>query len=295
MHSERRFTSFEIDLIILYLSRKDTLQRLTLANHFEYKYKLTTPIFSFNKLEFLTLKKLVFKPRLTFNSFSTLRYLRFDDNVEITTKSLKHILTNCPLLKELYLHGKKEIGDKDNGGIAEEDTLTFIELFISSPSLENLEIEKYYMEHFSTLDMPLRLPILLVHLKALYLGVSFMEQHQLLCCFCLIRSSPNLTNFTVKNEQLSESRSIRPHPMRRQSHPQTQCDVTVTVGNGLTMDSLDLQEGSNFKLDHLHKLEMRNFSYLPSEVDLLKLIMNQACVLQKILIELKENYPVTKN
>ncbi|XP_071739622.1 F-box/FBD/LRR-repeat protein At1g13570-like [Rutidosis leptorrhynchoides] len=212
-----RNLSFEIDPIILYLSRKNsTLQRLTLANHSDHRYKLPISFFSFNKLEYLALKKFVCKPPLTFNSFCTLRYLCFYDNVEITTKSLKRILTNCPLLQELYLYGKKENGEKDNGcAIAEEDKLTFVELFESSPRLENLAIEKYYIE----------------------------------------------------NEQSNDSQSI-------------------------AMDFLGLQEHSNFKLYHLNKLVMKNFSNLAIEMEFLKLIVTQAPVLQKIRIELNENFPV---
>ncbi|XP_071735922.1 uncharacterized protein [Rutidosis leptorrhynchoides] len=109
--------------------------------------------------------------------------------------------------------------------------------------------------------MPPKLPISIVNLKHLYLGVSFMEKEELLCCFCLIKSSPNLTDLFLKNEQLDDSPSV-------------------------AMNFLDLQERSNFKLDHLDKFEMINFKNLAIEINILKLVVTQAPVIRKVKIRL---------
>ncbi|GKD71059.1 F-box/FBD/LRR-repeat protein-like protein, partial [Tanacetum coccineum] len=64
-----------------------------------------------------------FEPPSTFNGFSRLKCLRFN-NVEITSKILQRVLSNCTLLTEVVLMGRGRVKDFDG-----ENKFTFVELF----------------------------------------------------------------------------------------------------------------------------------------------------------------------
>ncbi|GKC78120.1 F-box/FBD/LRR-repeat protein, partial [Tanacetum coccineum] len=68
-----------------------------------------------------------FEPPSTFNGFSRLKCLRFN-NVEITSKILQRVLSNCTLLTEVVLMGRGRVKDFDG-----ENKFTFVELFECVP------------------------------------------------------------------------------------------------------------------------------------------------------------------
>lgn len=94
----------EIDQMILYLSRSNTLEQFELVNNSydDNHYKLPYSLESLQKLKHLKLFNFELEPSKTYSGFRMLRRLELYD-VMITTDSLKRFLTNCQLLDELYL------------------------------------------------------------------------------------------------------------------------------------------------------------------------------------------------
>lgn len=94
-------TCVEIDRIIFHLSRKHTVKKLTID--FQYGiYKLPYSLFSFSHLSDLCLVGCSFSHKPTFNGFRRLTSLSLD-GVYISKKTLLHLLSSCPLLKNVTL------------------------------------------------------------------------------------------------------------------------------------------------------------------------------------------------
>lgn len=94
---------FEIDHIILHLSRNHTVKKLSLDLNetyldFIHSYKLPLCAFSLHQLTDLDLNYCDIDHQPTFNGFPSLRSLRLS-YVTISTKALLHLLSHCPLLK----------------------------------------------------------------------------------------------------------------------------------------------------------------------------------------------------
>ncbi|GJX82362.1 F-box/FBD/LRR-repeat protein-like protein [Tanacetum coccineum] len=141
--------------------------------------------------------------------------------------------------------------------------LTFLELFGCLPSVELLVISQYYMKYFGALGFPQKLPTPLDHLTYLFLGVCITEQDELSATLCLINSSPHLEKLYLKLKV-----------------PRT------------SIDFLDIQDSSGFKLDHLEELEMVDFNNLAIEINFLKLVFASSPVLKKVRISLNTEVSV---
>ncbi|XP_071736579.1 F-box/FBD/LRR-repeat protein At1g13570-like [Rutidosis leptorrhynchoides] len=92
----------EFDQIILYLSRRINVKHL-IINNTPSLYKLPTLFFSLQGLESICLKDCNFVPPVTFNGFNKLRSMSFKF-VQISAKALQQVLSNCPLLEDMFLY-----------------------------------------------------------------------------------------------------------------------------------------------------------------------------------------------
>lgn len=90
----------EIDQILAYLSRQNTVMKLTLE--LQNEYKLPSSIFSLHHLTNLSLTFLKIDHEPRFNGFPSLTTLCLK-NVNISKKTLRHLISNCPLLKSFSL------------------------------------------------------------------------------------------------------------------------------------------------------------------------------------------------
>ncbi|XP_071708767.1 F-box/FBD/LRR-repeat protein At1g13570-like [Rutidosis leptorrhynchoides] len=268
--------------ILTFLPIRDALRTSIFSRHWRYKWTNIPKLFIDQDL-IIREKKVTFlseKIKLTniifhillqhtgpIREFTWLNYLEMHFEVD---QSLKRFLSKCPLLEELHLvkcpllEKLHLIELQGNGSIVQEDKLTFFELFNLLPTIKKLSISKHFMKYFVTHDMPPKLPISLVNLKVLHLGVFFMEQDELLSILCMIKSSPNLTNFYIENQRRHDSRTTE-------------------------TETLVLQDCSDLKLDHLDDFKMQNFGNLAVEIDFLKLIVVNSPVLKKVRIEINEN------
>ncbi|XP_035834293.1 uncharacterized protein LOC110886412 [Helianthus annuus] len=122
---------FELDQIILHLSRNHTVKKLRLALDSEYSYKLPLCAFSMHQLTDLDLSHVDIDHQPIFSGFGSLRSLCLY-SVKISKKALLHLLSNCPSLKRFSLLGF--IGHKD---------CTIIELFDCLHVIEDLTIYGY--------------------------------------------------------------------------------------------------------------------------------------------------------
>ena len=90
----------EIDQILAYLSRQNTVMKLTLE--LQNEYKLPSSIFSLHHLTNLSLTFLKIDHEPRFNGFPSLTTLCLK-KVNISKKTLRHLISNCPLLKSFSL------------------------------------------------------------------------------------------------------------------------------------------------------------------------------------------------
>ncbi|KAI3826420.1 hypothetical protein L1987_00468 [Smallanthus sonchifolius] len=118
-------TCVEIDHIISYLSRNNTVKKLTL-NIGEYRLPLS--LFLFDHLTDLYLISCDLDHQPPFNGFYSLTNL-FIEFVTTTKSTLLHLLSNCPLLKSLT------VNTDDIQGV---DDFTVTNLFECFPMVENL-------------------------------------------------------------------------------------------------------------------------------------------------------------
>ena len=91
----------KIDHILTHLSRKTSIKKLKLNFAFA-GYRLPSSIFSFRQLTDLCLIGCSFDHHLTFDGFGSLTSL-YLLGVFISTKTLLHLLSSCPLLKTVIL------------------------------------------------------------------------------------------------------------------------------------------------------------------------------------------------
>lgn len=93
---------FEIDQLILHLSRNHTVKKLTLDFDDVSLYKLPLCAFSLHELTDLSLGYIDLDHQPIFSGFGSLKTLCLN-NVKISTKPLLHLLSNCPSLMRLTL------------------------------------------------------------------------------------------------------------------------------------------------------------------------------------------------
>lgn len=92
----------EVDLLVLFLLR-NSVEKLTLY-FWKDEYKLPSSLFPCLQLTHLDLAYCLFKPPPTFNGFSGLTSLEFDE-VSFDAKTFESFVSSSPLLERLTLDG----------------------------------------------------------------------------------------------------------------------------------------------------------------------------------------------
>uniref|UniRef100_A0A251RNP1 Putative F-box domain, Leucine-rich repeat domain, L domain-like protein n=1 Tax=Helianthus annuus TaxID=4232 RepID=A0A251RNP1_HELAN len=182
---------FEFEQIILHLSRNHIVRKLELdASELEsHGYKLPISVFALHHLKELDLFSFTIELPSIFNGFGNL------NDGEISTQTLRHLLSNCPTLKSLHLY----IGHSD-------DKCTINELLKCLPVIEELSISSDVCELLVLDSDPQELPISLIHLKVLHLeGMSFIEDSKSAFLLVLIKCSPNLERICLNVNDITIS------------------------------------------------------------------------------------------
>ncbi|KAI7734731.1 hypothetical protein M8C21_015438 [Ambrosia artemisiifolia] len=182
---------FELNQIILHLSRNHAVKKLKLEFDDVYLYMLPLCAFSLHQLTDLDLSYVGIYHQPIFSGFGSLRCLRLY-YVSISTKALLHLLSNCPSLKKLTL--LVYVGGKD---------CTIIELFECLPVIEHLTIygENCHTKWLVLDSVPEELSTSLIHLKYFcFKEMSLDDDHHLNFLALLIKCSPNLEKIELESE-----------------------------------------------------------------------------------------------
>ncbi|MFS7999899.1 putative F-box domain, leucine-rich repeat domain superfamily, F-box-like domain superfamily [Helianthus anomalus] len=205
----QRYNYFEFYQIILHLSRKHTVKKLTLDGHDDSEYiwyKLPESVFTLHHLTDLCLSTFEIDHPSIFKGFGSLRRLDLSD-VKISTKTLLHLLSNCPSLKNLslvstHMNIRSHVMDFHNlseyRNVLQDiwepgDKCTINELLKCLPVIEDLTMSGDVSEWLVLDSVPKELPTSLIHLKYLCLNqVCLVGPHGSAFLLCLIKYSPNL-------------------------------------------------------------------------------------------------------
>ncbi|XP_071734447.1 F-box/FBD/LRR-repeat protein At1g13570-like [Rutidosis leptorrhynchoides] len=177
----------EFDQLIGHLSMKNTLQMLSIEMLNEDSLPLS--IFSMQQLTKLSLRIFCINHYSNIKGFKNLTNLYLRD-VKISTKTLLHIVSSCPLLKSftLFIH---DILGNDKSSISD--------LIECLPIIERLIIHTGVYDRFYFDSLPPREQLIsLVHLKYLHIDdMCSYYSDDLPMFFHLIRSSPNLETVSL--------------------------------------------------------------------------------------------------
>ncbi|GJR27359.1 F-box/FBD/LRR-repeat protein-like protein [Tanacetum coccineum] len=175
-------TCVEIDQVISYLSRMNTVKKLTLE--LSLGYKLPLSFFSLHQLTDLSLVFCNVGYQPTLNGFGNLTSLHME-HVEIDKETLLRFLSNCPLLKSITV-------DMVSRNIGFE-TFTTIQLFECLPVIEQVTFSSTFLLCFFQDVVPRQLTASLLHLEYVCLeGIWYRDTFVLPFIALLLRSSPNL-------------------------------------------------------------------------------------------------------
>ncbi|GJX19732.1 F-box/FBD/LRR-repeat protein-like protein [Tanacetum coccineum] len=260
--SIQNHTCVEIDRIIFHLSRKYTVKKLTID--FQYGiYELPYSLFSFSHLSDLCLVGCCFSHKPTFNGFRRLRSLSLD-GVYTSQKTLLHLLSSCPLLKNATL-------EIDSVYHLSDESTTIINLFESLRTIESLCIPFSVLKSFVHDRTPREFPALLSHLKYFFTHeIPFTQKCGLSFLVLLIRNSPNLEKLEIDNRELDEDDSGMEDEL-----------CTEDELYSFTVDSYP-----DIWLEHLNEVHFRGFKDWGNELNFLKLILAKSPVLKKVEITL---------
>ncbi|KAF5754771.1 putative F-box-like domain superfamily protein [Helianthus annuus] len=253
-------TYFEIDQIILHLSRNHTIMKLRLDFLGLSSYRLPLSFFSLRHLTDLYLEYCDIGHEPTFNGFGNLTSLSLS-KLSISRKSLLHLLSNCPSLKSFSLF----IDDEEFYG---HERPNIMELFKSLPVIEHLTTWGYVAPSFLVDSVPQELPTSLIHLKYFCLekmGIVNRDGYSFGLTFLvvLLKCSPNLERIKLE----------------------TNTDEDYDVESVNLEDYSDIfEEYSDVWLEHLNELKFRFFSNLKPELELLKFILARSPNLKKVIL-----------
>lgn len=257
-------TCVEIDQIISYLSRKNTVKKLTLKLSLEYKLPLS--LFSLHQLTDLSLVYCEIDHEPSFNGFANLTSLHMD-HVNINKQTLLHLVSSCPLLKSFHLI----MVERNALGI---DMPTITDLLECLRVIEHVTFSNRVIECFADIYIPQKGPIIahlpqelptsLVHLKYFCLeDMCHVDICGLPFIVYLIRSSPNLEKLELQYQYIYPERFSR--------------DKIRTVAP---------QDYSGIQLEHLKELVIDHFAYLKHEMEFVKFILAKSPMLLKVSIVL---------
>ncbi|MFS8028409.1 putative F-box domain, leucine-rich repeat domain superfamily, F-box-like domain superfamily [Helianthus anomalus] len=261
----------EIDQIINHLANNTTVEKFNLVIGLGHSaYKLPSSFFSLKRLTHINLNNCVVQLQSTSFRLERLTSLCFR-NVSITNKMLVCFISCCPILKSLTLvrSNNVPIGEEKHF-VGSDQYSALVQLFQLLPLIEHLEMNCCPVKCFASGVIPQSLPNKLVHLRALVLhGLSFGKEDELRFVLLLVTSSPNLKK--IKMEMTYSSTEA----------------ISQTA-----MNLFDLQDYSNVKLDHLHDMEITNFSNMKPGMDFLKLILAKSSMLKKVRVVINNNISV---
>ncbi|GJY13265.1 F-box/FBD/LRR-repeat protein [Tanacetum coccineum] len=244
----------KIDPILTYLSRKTRVKKL--KNFFGWPdHSLPLSHFSFGHLTDLCLIRCRFHIPPTFNRVGSLTSLYLHE-VIISTRTLQHLLCNCPLLKNVIL----DIRDPCISGSIGGPTIS--EIFECLPVIETFSISLELIRVFRDIAMhevPRELSTTLIHLKYLRIdGVYFTSEAELSVLALLIKSSPNLEKLKVWDNSNFEISKIK------------YC--------------FRVEDYSDIMLERLIELEITSFINAKNQLDFVRLILARSPVLKKVRI-----------
>ncbi|KAF5821372.1 putative F-box domain, leucine-rich repeat domain superfamily, F-box-like domain superfamily [Helianthus annuus] len=176
----------ELDQIVYHLSRKYTVEKLTLYG-WDNDREVPISIFSFHHLRDLDISNANLYHPPIFNGFGSLESLCLR-NVAAPTKTLLHLLLNCPSLKDLILL----VSESD-------DTCTINELLECLPVIEHLTTSPHISKWVVLDSIPQELPTSLIHLRHLcFEDMTLVEHCGLVFLLVFIKCSPNLEKIKLK-------------------------------------------------------------------------------------------------
>ncbi|CAI0458350.1 unnamed protein product [Linum tenue] len=294
----------EIDEIVVYLSHRD-LQEFMLfcAAGDSQKYKLHSSLFSCIQLNRLRLDHCEFGQPSWFVGFSMLTVLLLSD-VTLPSDFCENFLVKCPMLKDLRLVDCDGLSNlnivapclerfcftyRDLQKICFkctpvlylvsfrlcrnlENTADMIALLASLPALQKFSVDFGLPQHLAVgdSDFPSRLPTPLHRLEILHtrnLDFSILKAAHFFVC--LITSSPNLRELTIK---LHRSQSYQP------------ADSAATTSIGGLLEAEYRQGSGNRFLQQLRVFEMEECLGTQVELDLVKFVLATGPVLERIHI-----------
>ncbi|KAJ0432733.1 putative F-box-like domain superfamily protein [Helianthus annuus] len=253
-------TYFELDQIILHLSRNHTIMKLRLDFLGLSSYRLPLSFFSLRHLTDLYLEYCDIGHEPTFNGFGNLTSLSLS-KLSISRKSLLHLLSNCPSLKSFSLF----IDDEEFYG---HERPNIMELFKALPVIEHLTTWGYIAPSFIVDSVPQELPTSLIHLKYFCfekMGIVNRDGYSFGLTFLLVllKCSPNLERIKLETN--------------------TDEDYDVESVN-LDDDSDIFEEYSDVWLEHLNELKFTYFRDDKPELELLKFILARSPNLKKVIL-----------
>ncbi|KAJ0667130.1 putative FBD domain, leucine-rich repeat domain superfamily, F-box-like domain superfamily [Helianthus annuus] len=251
---------YEIDQIILHLSRNHNVKKITLNFWPENSYPLPLSFFLLHHLTHLYLQYCDFDHEPTFNGFGNLTSLSLS-RPSISTKSLLHLLSNCPSLKSfrLFIDYEEFYG---------HERPNIMELFKSLPVIEHLTTWGYIAPLFVLDSVPQELPTSLIHLKYFcfeQMGIVNRDGYSFGLTFLLVllKCSPNLERIKLE------------------------VDTDEDYGKGtlkLEEYSVIFENYSDVWLEHLNELKIQHFSNLKPELELVKFILARSPNLKKVIL-----------
>ncbi|KAI7728731.1 hypothetical protein M8C21_005305 [Ambrosia artemisiifolia] len=251
-------TCFEIDQIILYLSRNHTLKKLTFFFH-DFRtsaYGLPLSFFSLDHLTDLDLEHCAFNHKPIFNGFISLATLSLT-NVKFSKETLLHLLSNCPSLKILRLM-------LFHTDFLSDEKPSTMELFKCLPVIEHLKTWSYIIPSLIQASVPEEPPTLLIHLKYVCIkAMCFVDGYGLPFLAVLTKCCPNLEKIKLKINSDWDGEID---------------DVVVEEC------AVKLKEYSDVRLEHLNELEIKYFTNLEPELEFVKFILARSPALKKVML-----------
>ncbi|KAI3686560.1 hypothetical protein L1987_80239 [Smallanthus sonchifolius] len=250
-------TDFEIDQIILHLSRNHTVKKLAFYFYDLSTYSLPLSFFSLHHLTDLDLEYCCFNHKPIFIGFGSLTRLSLNF-ISISRETLLHLLSNCPSLKTLCLILFEEnfLGDEKP---------SMMELFKCLPVIEHLTTWCHTIPSLVQASVPGELPATLIHLKYVYIRqMCFVDGYGLLFLAVLTKCCPNLEKIKL----------------------------VIDIDWDNEIDPVVLEEYSDVWLEHLNELKIGFYSNFKHELEFVKFILARSPNLKKVILT---NLMVNKN
>ncbi|CAH9147547.1 unnamed protein product [Cuscuta epithymum] len=183
------------------------------------------------------------------------------ENFEFHSKLKSVSFKNTPLLKEVVIINHSDIEVEEKNALHGKSNL--IEFFRSIPSLSVLHIDTHFIQFLAANGVLKRPSLTAVHLNTLILeGICLEKTEEMTCVLLMVRISPNLQCIMIRL-----------------------CNCTGVAGQNPSLDSLDVEEFSDVKLDQLKRVELKYFTGTRNQMALAKLLLIKSPRLRKMIIK----------